>query len=40
MVDDAQENVTFLYKFAKGTCPKSYGMNVARLAGLPVCGLS
>jgi len=30
-----KENVTFLYKFTKGVCPKSYGMNVAKLAGLP-----
>lgn len=28
-------DVTFLYKFRQGTCPKSHGMNVARLAGLP-----
>lgn len=27
--------VTFLYKLTEGSCPKSYGMNVARLAGLP-----
>jgi DNA mismatch repair protein MSH6 len=27
--------VTFLYKFAPGACPKSYGLNVARLARLP-----
>eukprot|EP00922_Rhytidocystis_sp_ex-Travisia-forbesii_P001181 GHVS01001667.1.p2 GENE.GHVS01001667.1~~GHVS01001667.1.p2 ORF type:complete len:133 (+),score=5.63 GHVS01001667.1:70-468(+) len=26
--------VVFLYKFVEGSCPKSYGMNVARLAGL------
>jgi len=35
VVDPATENVTFLYKFSPGSCPKSYGMNVARLAGLP-----
>ncbi|KAK9807187.1 hypothetical protein WJX73_005617 [Symbiochloris irregularis] len=29
------EQVTFLYKLAEGACPKSYGPNVARLAGLP-----
>ena len=29
------ETVTFLYTLAAGSCPKSYGMNVARLAGLP-----
>ena len=27
--------VTFLYKLTTGACPKSYGVNVARLAGLP-----
>ncbi|CAH2072047.1 unnamed protein product [Thlaspi arvense] len=29
------EEVTFLYRLTKGACPKSYGVNVARLAGLP-----
>ncbi|CAH9088471.1 unnamed protein product [Cuscuta epithymum] len=29
------EEVTFLYKLTLGTCPKSYGGNVARLAGVP-----
>jgi len=29
------EQVTFLYKLTQGACPKSYGVNVARLAGLP-----
>ena len=27
------EEVTFLYRLTPGTCPKSYGVNVARLAG-------
>lgn len=27
--------VTFLYRLTAGACPKSYGVNVARLAGLP-----
>lgn len=27
--------VTFLYRLSDGACPKSYGTNVARLAGLP-----
>jgi DNA mismatch repair protein MSH6 len=35
MVDEVKQTVTFLYKFRAGLCPKSYGMNVARLAGLP-----
>ncbi len=34
-VGGAKESVTFLYKFVEGACPKSYGFNVARLAGLP-----
>jgi DNA mismatch repair protein MSH6 len=42
--DDAAEapldDVTFLYVLTPGTCPKSYGVNVARLAGLPHSVLS
>lgn len=30
-----EESVTFLYKLTSGACPKSYGFNAARLAGLP-----
>ncbi|XP_058798802.1 probable DNA mismatch repair protein Msh6 isoform X3 [Phymastichus coffea] len=30
-----EENVTFLYKLVEGACPKSYGFNAARLAGVP-----
>lgn len=29
------EEVTFLYKLRRGSCPRSYGVNVAKLAGLP-----
>ena len=29
------QNVTFLYKIAPGCSPSSFGMNVARLAGIP-----
>lgn len=29
------EEVTFLYRLTAGSCPKSYGLNVARLAGIP-----
>ncbi|XP_057337958.1 probable DNA mismatch repair protein Msh6 [Microplitis mediator] len=32
--DATQEMVTFLYKFTKGPCPKSYGFNAARIAGI------
>lgn len=31
----SEENVTFLYKLSEGACPKSYGFNAARLAGVP-----
>lgn len=30
-----EESITFLYKFIEGVCPKSYGFNAAKLAGLP-----
>lgn len=33
---DAAERVTFLYHLCDGSSPKSYGVNVARLAGLPM----
>lgn len=29
------DSITFLYKFVKGECPHSFGLNVARMAGLP-----
>ena len=29
------DQVVFLYKFIKGECPSSFGLNVAKLAGLP-----
>lgn len=32
---DGTADVTFLYQHQTGACPKSYGMNVARLARLP-----
>lgn len=33
--DPTQEKVTFMYKYAEGPCPKSYGFNAAKLAGIP-----
>ncbi|XP_022106903.1 DNA mismatch repair protein Msh6-like [Acanthaster planci] len=33
--DPSQETITFLYKFAAGACPKSYGFNAAKLADIP-----
>lgn len=33
--DTDAKRVTFLYKCKEGFCPRSYGMNVALLAGLP-----
>eukprot|EP01138_Halocafeteria_seosinensis_P012515 gb/GECG01012788.1/.p1 GENE.gb/GECG01012788.1/~~gb/GECG01012788.1/.p1 ORF type:complete len:1600 (+),score=274.54 gb/GECG01012788.1/:1-4800(+) len=38
MVEDGKDtasSVTFLYRLKHGACPKSYGLNVARLARLP-----
>lgn len=34
--DPTQETVTFLYKYTDGACPKSYGFNAAKLAGMPL----
>ncbi|CXI60077.1 DNA mismatch repair protein MSH6, putative [Plasmodium berghei] len=34
-IDDDQEKIIFLYKFIKGICPKSFGIHIAKLAGLP-----
>lgn len=33
--NEAEDQVLFLYKFIKGDCPKSFGINVARMAGIP-----
>ena len=33
---DGVAHVTFLYTYKAGACPKSYGMNVAKLAKLPM----
>ena len=30
-----ENEVMFLYRFEKGECPRSFGMNVARMAGIP-----
>lgn len=29
------DKIHFLYKFIEGDCPKSFGLNVAIMAGLP-----
>lgn len=34
--DPTEETVTFLYKYSSGSCPKSYGFNAAKLAGMPL----
>lgn len=31
----ARKKVTFLYKLTKGVSPKSYGIHVAHMAGIP-----
>lgn len=33
--NESGDQVIFLYKFVKGECPKSFGLNVARMAGVP-----
>ena len=30
-----KDQVMFLYKFIKGSCPMSFGLNVARMSGIP-----
>lgn len=32
---DDTDRIVFLYKFIEGDCPKSFGLNVAKMAGLP-----
>lgn len=34
-INDKTKDITFLYKFKDGVCPESYGIEVAKLAGLP-----
>lgn len=34
-IQGEEDRITFLYKFIEGDCPSSFGMNVARMAGLP-----
>ena len=36
IVDEFTKDIKFLYKFNKGFCPESYGISVAKLAGIPV----
>ncbi len=33
--NEARDEVVFLYRFEKGECPVSFGLNIARMAGLP-----
>jgi DNA mismatch repair protein MSH6 len=32
---EAHDEVVFLYRFERGECPQSFGLNVARMAGIP-----
>ena len=34
-VDEETKDIKFKYKFTKGICPESYGIEVAQLAGIP-----
>lgn len=34
-LENKSDNITFLYTLGEGSCPRSFGINVARLAGLP-----
>ena len=34
-INSETRDITFLYKFKKGICPESYGIEVAKLAGIP-----
>jgi DNA mismatch repair protein MSH6 len=33
--NEERDEVMFLYRFEKGECPMSFGINVARMAGIP-----
>jgi len=33
--NEAKDEVMFLYRFEKGECPQSFGLNIARMAGIP-----
>ncbi len=37
IANEEKDQLTFLYKFEKGECPRSFGINVARMAGIPKC---
>lgn len=34
--NDEKHDITFLYKLTRGVCPKSFGMVVASMAGVPL----
>jgi len=34
-LDQKHENVIFLYKLKEGSCSKSFGLNVAKIVGIP-----
>jgi len=36
IVDDVIKEVTFLYRLSEGACPRSYGLHVAKMAGVPL----
>ena len=40
LANEIEKTVTFLYKLKKGECPRSYGLNVAKIAGITDCILN
>ena len=34
--NESKDEVMFLYRFERGECPASFGLNVARMAGIPI----
>ena len=39
-ISDGKGNIVFLYTLGPGQCPKSFGINVAKLAGLPAAAVA
>ena len=37
--ENKMQEITFLYKLTNGICPSSFGLNVAKMSGVPMCVL-